>query len=173
MTRLLTAAALLLIAACSEPPRLDNEILAEAQILNLREPEQNIMSSGQPTEDQFRILAEAGIRHVINLRPLEEQEFDEASLVRSLDMEYHSIPVAGGPDVTRENAEALYQLLESIAGEPVVIHCATGNRVGALVALSAAEHDGMDVDGALAEGERWGLTSPRMVPVVREVLSAN
>jgi uncharacterized protein (TIGR01244 family) len=171
LSRLIATLGLVALAACSPAPTIDDDILGQAEIINLREPEQDIMSSGQPTAEQFQLLADAGVRHVINLRPLEEQEFDEASLVTSLGMAYHSIPVAGGPDITRANAQALYDLLESVAGEPVIIHCASGNRVGALIALSAQQHQGMDAEAAMAEGERWGLTSPRLAPVVRQVLS--
>ncbi len=167
----LVALCLALLAACSQEPTIDNDLLAGADILNLRQPEASIMSSGQPTEEQFSVLADAGVRHIINLRPRDEQDWDEGALVRSLGMEYHSIPVAGGAGVTRDNAQALYDLLESVSGEPVVIHCASGNRVGALIALSAQQHQGMDADSALQEGERWGLTSPRLTPVVRTRLT--
>jgi uncharacterized protein (TIGR01244 family) len=129
------------------------------------------MSSGQPTEDQFRVLADSGIQHVINLRPAGEQDWDEGAFVRSLNMEYHSIPVDTADGITRDNAESLYQLLESLEGQPVIVHCASGNRVGALVALSSAEHEGLDADAAMAKGEQWGLTSPRLTPVVRETLA--
>lgn len=161
------------LAGCSDTPELDSEILAQADIVNLRQPDANIMSSGQPTEEQFRILAESGVKHVINLRPAEEQQdFDEGALVRELNMGYHWVPVETAGGITRENAESLYQLLESLDGEPVIVHCASGNRVGALIALSSAEHEGLDMDAAMAKGEQWGLTSPRLTPVVRETLAS-
>jgi len=171
LLRILVTACLLALAACNPTPELDNDILAQADILNLLEPEPNVMSSGQPTEEQFQLLADAGVKHVINLRTPEEMEFDEGALVRSLDMEYHSIPVAVSSGITRENAQALFDLLEDLSGQPVVIHCASGQRVGALIALSAQQNEGMDADAAMEEGARWGLSSPRITPVVRSLLS--
>lgn len=171
LSRLLIALGLIALAACNPAPVLDNDVLAQADIVNLLAPEPNIMSSGQPTEEQFQLLAEAGVKHVINLRTPEEMEFDEGALVRSLDMEYHSIPVAVSSGITRQNAQALFDLLENLSGEPVVIHCASGQRVGALIALSAQQNQGLDADAAMQEGERWGLSSPRITPVVRSLLS--
>ena len=172
-SRLLIAFCLLTLAACSQTPQLDQDILGQAQVLNLRETQENVVAGGQPSEEQFQIIAQSGVRHVINLRPHEEQDFDEAEVVRSLNMEYHSIPVAGGAGVTRENAQALYDLLEELNGEPVIIHCASGNRVGALIALSSQQNQGMDAASALAEGQRWGLSSPRLIPVVEARLAEN
>ena len=162
---------LLVLAACNPPPELDSEVLAQADIMNLRAPEATIMSSGQPTEEQFQILADSGIKHIINLRTPEEMDWDEGALVRSLDMEYHSIPVAVSSGITRENAQALFDLLDGLAGEPVIIHCASGQRVGALIALSAQQNQGMDADAAMEEGRRWGLSSPRLTPVVSSILA--
>ena len=40
---------------------------------------------------------------------------------------------------------------------PVLIHCASGNRVGAMVALDEALNHGCDLDSALDQGRRAGL----------------
>jgi len=170
LTRTLVILGVLALAACSQEPTLDNDIIGQADIVNLLAPEENIVSGGQPTEEQFQVLADAGIRHVINLRTPQEMDFDEEALVESLGMEYHSIPVAVSAGITRDNAQELYDLLENFAGEPVVVHCASGQRVGALIALSAQQNQGMDAASALEEGQRWGLSSPRLTPVVRQVL---
>src|SRR5690606_38327465 len=42
---------------------------------------------------------------------------------------------------------------------PALVHCASGNRVGALAALRAAWLQGADEEAAIAEGRRWGLRS--------------
>ena len=83
-------------------------------------------------------------------------------------MQYHSIPVADANDITPANAEKLKQTLQSMGSEPALVHCASGNRVGALIALQHGLESG-DVDAAIAEGKRWGLT--RLEPVVRNALT--
>ena len=51
----------------------------------------------------------------------------------------------------------------------MLLHCASGNRVGALLALAAAE-DGASDDAALELGRRAGLGS--QVPTVEQVLQS-
>ena len=53
---------------------------------------------------------------------------------------------------------------------PVLLHCGSGNRVGALLALAAFHVDGRPADAALQYGLDSGLT--RLEPVVRDHLSA-
>ncbi|HJO11865.1 MAG: sulfur transferase domain-containing protein [Gammaproteobacteria bacterium] len=172
-TNLLIALMLLVITACSQSYELDRDIVGQAQVLNLSEPEGQILASGQPTEEQLRLLADAGVMHVINLRPVAEQEWDEEALATELNMQYYSIPVAGSAGVTRENAQSLFDLLARLEGQPALVHCASSNRVGALVAISAVQSDGIELESAIVEGQRWGLTSPRLEEAVRGVLAAN
>ena len=70
------------------------------------------------------------------------------------------------------NSNSLQELLAQFENEGVVVHCATGNRVGALISLSEFE-DGRSVDNSIIEGVRWGMTSERLQQVVRESLSSN
>ena len=77
----------------------------------------------------------------------------------------HSIsvaPIAGKGDITAANADALGALLDQ-HGDGVLLHCASGNRAGALLALGAARA-GMPAAEALALGRKAGLAS--LEPVV-------
>lgn len=162
-----------LLAACASNPAFDLGAVQAAEITNLRAPEGGILSSGQPTAAQLGVAARSGVRHVINLRTAgEEVAFNESEVVDSLGMEYHSIPVAGGAGINADNAQALADILADLNGQPVLIHCATGNRVGGLMALSSFA-DGASVDSAIEEGARWGMTSERLQAIVRESLSDN
>lgn len=143
-------------------------VLADADIGNLRQPESQRFVSGQPWPESFLAIKSAGILHVINLRPDEEMDgFDEAAAVESLGMQYHHLPVSGADDISFGNAEKLDAMLSEVGEQPVLLHCASGNRVGALMALRAAAA-GADLGSALSEGRRWGLT--RLEPVVRQRL---
>ena len=147
----------LLLAACAQTYRVDLAAIENAELMNYNQQENLVFSSGQPTQDQLPVLASAGIRHVISLRPASELDWDEAATVQSLGMQFHNIPVAGAGGVTTANARSLEDLLAELDGQPVLVHCASSNRVGALKAVSAHEA-GASVDAALAEGRGWGLT---------------
>lgn len=158
---------LLTVSANAQP--VDSEAINAADILNLAAPAENVLSSGQPSEQQLQILASSGVKHIINLRPASELDWDEEAYVKSLGMEYHSIPVAGAAGVSIENAQSLDALLKSLDGQPLLVHCASSNRVGALRALTASHSEGATLDAALASGKQWGLKS--LEPRVREILS--
>lgn len=157
----------LILAACGPRYLVDSEALEAAGIANFNAPQELIFASGQPSQDQFQTLAEAGIRHVISLRTDGEIDWDESSLVASAGMEFHSIPVAGADGVTSENAQSLEQLLAQLDGQPVLVHCGSSNRVGALRAMTARD-GGANLEDSLAEGRRWGMT--RMEETVRDIL---
>lgn len=126
---------------------------------NLANPESGFASGGQPGPVQLESAAKAGIRHVINLRaPSEDPGFDERAKVAELGLGYDVLPIAGSADLTRTNVERFDTLLAAHAGTPMLIHCGSGNRVGALMALRAGWLQGKSKAEALALGRRWGLT---------------
>ncbi len=134
---------------------------------NRADPLDNVTTSGQPTSGSLEALAESGYYTVIDLRGAQEDRgFDERSVVEDLGMTYFSLPVNGASGVTFENAELLDRLLSQVEG-PVLLHCGSGNRVGALLALRE-KLNGADSEAALALGLEAGLT--RLEPTVRERL---
>ncbi len=140
------------------------------EVLNLRQPAPNRYAAGQPEANAFAAFAEAGVEHVINLRPLTETpDFNEAAFVTQAGMAYYNIPIGGPSDLIRSNVLLIDRLLRQISDEKVLVHCASSNRVGALMALQAVWVEGASVEEALAIGKSWGLT--RLQPLVERLLS--
>jgi uncharacterized protein (TIGR01244 family) len=131
-------------------------------------PAENVLTGGRPTADALRQAQAQGVTRIVNLCPhSEDMGFDEPALVAALGMAYDNIPVAGGGDLSRDNAERLARSLAE-AGGPVLVHCMSSNRVGALFALKSHWIDGMSIDDALAVGRAHGLKA--MEPAVRALL---
>jgi len=128
-----------------------------------------LVVGGQPTLEQFETLAERGYTTVINLRSEAEmtEEIAGREAVENLGMEYVFIPVASPADLNRENVRLFADALEAADG-PTVVHCASGNRIGAIFALKAFYLDDMPAEEALEIGLASGLTS--LEPVVRQQL---
>lgn len=134
------------------------------------QPAPGLWVSGQPDAAQFAALKTAGFGRVINLRPLAETpDFDEAALLAALGLDYRHLPVSGPGDLDRARVAALDGLLAEPTDGPVLVHCATGNRVGALMALRAAWLGQQSEEQALAVGRAHGLT--RMEPAVAAILA--
>lgn len=129
------------------------------EILNARTPEPGILVGGQPTPEQLTEAAAAGYRTVVNLRgPGEGDGWDEASAAESLGLTYVTLPIASAKDIGVDNARRLAEVLE-VSERPILLHCGSGNRVGALLALKAHHLDGADPETALQIGLDAGLTS--------------
>ncbi|WP_339867259.1 fused DSP-PTPase phosphatase/NAD kinase-like protein [Pseudohongiella nitratireducens] len=142
--------------------------VVKTQIENLSQPAPSRFSSAQPSQQQLAELAAAGVKHIISLRPASELEWNEREVVESLGMTFHNVPVAVPDGINLESAEEFSRVLESIGGEPVLMHCASGNRVGAMVALKHGADTG-DLDTAVTLGKAWGMT--RLESMVREKLT--
>lgn len=156
-----TGMAGLLILCALSSPAMATELIRISNDLHV--------ADGQPDAQQLRDFARSGGKHVIDLRqPAEARGFDEAAAVSRAGMHYHSLPITGAAGLTRENVRRLDQLLNQVSGEPALLHCASGNRVGALMALRAGWLHDASPEEALAIGRRHGLTG--LQPEVERLL---
>lgn len=141
-----------------------------ATSIELREPRPGLYTAAQPAADDWTAIAARGVSTVIDLRaPGELKDRDEAAEVRAAGMRYVAIPVAGAGGIDDANARRLRAALEAANG-PVLVHCASGNRVGGLLALMEARSGTMTAEQALEFGRSAGMTSTEAR--VRELLDA-
>lgn len=125
---------------------------------------------GQPTASQLIDAKAMGLKQIINLRPVSEDAgFDEAATLADMAVGYHCLPISGRADLTLENVRHFDAMLAAVGDAPLLVHCASGNRVGALFALRAAWLQGAEPEVALQVGKTHGLTS--MLDAVTEILS--
>jgi len=143
--------------------------IASSGIAFLSAHAKGVYAAGQPSAEQYEILKSEGVKHVINLRPESETKGSEAPLVESLGMQFYALPIAGPADITPANAQIMSDLLNSVNDEPTLIHCASSNRIGALIALQKIVKGG-ELEAAIEEGRRWGLT--KLEAAVREQAAA-
>lgn len=137
-------------------------------IPNARTPADGIVSGGQPSAAQLAAAKAAGYRTVINLRHGSEPGVASWSkAVEAQGLAYHHLPIGGPAGVNKANAMAFGELIDS-AEKPAIVHCGSGNRIGALAALLAFHRDGKSGADALQIGRDWGLTG--LAPIVRMML---
>lgn len=118
------------------------------------------LTGGQPTADELRAAAHSGLQQVINIRTAGEfNGYDEAQLAHELGLVYHHFPIAGPKDLNFDTVLAFDRLLREAGEQKLLVHCASGNRIGALFALRAAWLQGADEASALEIGRHYGLTS--------------
>lgn len=140
-------------------------------IPNARVTKTGILVGGQPTPEQLKAIQEAGYRMVVTLRTeAEVGDEGEQAAVERLGLKYASIPVAGAEGLTEDNARALDKVLREMDVLPAVVHCATGERVSALMGLKAFVVDRLSAAAAIDLAKSLGLT--RLETALRERIAA-
>lgn len=133
---------------------------AVADVPNIHHPTTQHFTGGQPNASQLQAFHRLGVRHLVDLRPPEEApDLNGAAQTSRAGLAYYHIPIAGGDDLTRDHVAVLDTILKRIDGEKTLLHCASSNRVGAMMALHAAWHEGKNQQEALQLGRDYGMTS--------------
>ena len=146
----------------------DSGLAPLIDIRNARRVFPGILTGGQPTNAQLIEAQQKGFKTIINLRSAAEmQGSNEPEQVRALGMNYITIPVAGAGDINHLNSQRLVEALRDQKQHPVLVHCASGNRVGALFALDAAVGAALPIEQAIAVGKLAGMTGLEAVVRIR------
>ncbi len=131
----------------------------------------NVYFAGQPTATALRKAPARGIKVVVNLRTPQEMtrdvEFDERTLVEELEMGYVWIPMTAA-SLSVADADQLKEVLDGARG-PVLIHCRSAGRVGALWALYLSRHRGFSLEDAVERGRKAGLQNEVMIDLVKRI----
>lgn len=126
-------------------------------VQNYSRATEQIAISGLIGDGGVQTLAAHGFKTIIDLRTSTEGTADEKALVDLNGMNYINIPmtVAG---ISQEQLAAFTKAIET-AQAPVLIHCGSGNRAGAMWA-SYQISKGVDPEIALAAGRKAGMRPP-------------
>lgn len=117
--------------------------MSTEEIYNYRKVNDQLITGGQPNEEQLKAVANEGFNTVINLATINPSYSleDEDGLVRSLGMTYHHIPV-NWANPTESDFAAFETLMQQASQEKTLIHCAANFRVTAFYSLYALKHLG-------------------------------
>ena len=130
--------------------------LEHTDIPYLNQLDETTWTAGQPSPEQLDAAKAAGLQSIVNLCPTGECGWDEQAKVEALGLPYVQIPVAAASDLSPDNAAILAQAISELP-KPVLVHCASSNRVGALFALKAHLIDEAAPADALDYGRKAGL----------------
>jgi uncharacterized protein (TIGR01244 family) len=153
-----------LLLAGSEPPAA----LDQAAIPNYKLLRKGLAVGGKPSPDALRQLKTQGFKTVIDLRTEGEGLAEEKAILEEQGLRYVSVPMTAAT-LKLDDALAVKRVLDDESTGPVLLHCHSSNRVGAVIAVLAA-HSGKPLDEALDEGRAAGLTSPVLVDAVKRVV---
>ena len=141
-------------------------------IYNYQFLNENLSTSGMPTAEQMKEVAEAGTQVVINLAPaiVKDALPNEDSLVKSLGMEYVHIPVEWNKP-TKQNLEDFFAAMDEHQGEKVLVHCQANYRASSFVMLYRVLKLGWKKEEAIPVMEK--MWNPEDFPVWQNFIDEN
>jgi uncharacterized protein (TIGR01244 family) len=131
-------------------------------------PLPGLATAGQPQEAAWSRLAEAGYRTVVDLRAAEEPRgHDEPEAVRAAGLDYVAIPVSQ-PTLGDSEFDEFRKVVGAPERRPILVHCATSNRVGALLLPYFALDEGMPLPEATRLAQQAGLRNAELQGIAVE-----
>jgi protein tyrosine phosphatase (PTP) superfamily phosphohydrolase (DUF442 family) len=124
---------------------------AVEDICNYFAVSQTLSTSGQPTQEHFKIIQKSGYTAVINLATgdfIESPLENEAAIVVGLGMKYHHIPVDFS-NPTSEDFNQFVKTMQNLADDRVWVHCFLNARASAFVYKYRISELGEDREKAL------------------------
>jgi protein tyrosine phosphatase (PTP) superfamily phosphohydrolase (DUF442 family) len=115
-------------------------------------------TGGQPTDQAFARVAASGFRSVLSLRTSGEgiDLKKERSLVEKTGLRYFNIPVVSSAP-RAEQADEFIKLVKEKPNHPMLINCASANRVGAFMMIYRVLEQNWSEEKALDEALKIGL----------------
>jgi uncharacterized protein (TIGR01244 family) len=159
----------LMFALAGSPAEVPAAVDA-AEIPNYRVMRPGLAAAGQPSLEALAKLKAMGFATVVNLRTEQEGTKDEEAAVKAAGLKYVSVPVTA-ESLSAKDVDAVAAVLADPAAGPVLLHCKTSNRVGAVWALLQVR-EGKPLAEAEEAGRAAGLTSPVLLEAVRRVANA-
>ena len=134
-------------------------------------PLPGLATGGQPAADHVAALAKAGFTTVLDLRAADEERgFDEGAAMKSSGLRYVRVPVT--PATLDDSVFVeVRRLMTETGGKGVFVHCASGNRVGAVLIPWLVLDQGWDIERAVSTARAGGLKSAELEAKARDYVA--
>ena len=145
---------------------------APAGVSNYTRVDATVACAGATPVQALPELKRDGFASVINFRLAEEQgaNIEESkAMAAKVGLRYIHLPLR---TPTAEIADAFLKAVADPANQPVYIHCASANRVGAMWFIKRVKLDGWDTGRAMKEAEAIGLRSENLKAFALEYVGA-
>ena len=135
-----------------------------AGVTNFVRLETTVACAGATKAEAVPELKKMGFASIINLRQASEPDANvdaEAAAAKTAGINFFNIPFSGqSPDPAV--ADKFLTTITTPGNEPAYIHCAAGNRAGAMWMIKRLAVDHWDTERAYTEAAALGLTSPAL-----------
>ena len=118
------------------------------------------MLCGQPSAAEFADAKKRGIKTVITLREKSEIDWDEAAVLEQLGLNFYQLGFRAPDSLSPAIIEKTVTIMGDPKRTPVMLHCASANRVGALWLAHRVLNDKISIETARKEAKIVGLRTP-------------
>lgn len=132
-----------------------------------------VFLSGQPFADDLRLAQQGGIKTVVSLRFPEELDWQEAKVAERLGLAFHNVPFKKPETLTDEVFDQTRVLLNDPSQRPLLLHCSSANRVGAVWLAHRVLDVGLSMSKAEDEAARVGLKSADYLQKAKDYIARN
>jgi protein tyrosine/serine phosphatase len=120
--------------------------------------DERLYRGGRPNQDGIYMLREKGIKTVITLQGPSSARSSEAQLVKTLGMDFVTIPMSVDEVPADEDILLFMNYVLDPEKQPIFVHCASGrDRTGVLVAVYRVLVYGWGPKEAYDEAKRYGF----------------
>ena len=126
--------------------------------------------ASQPFPDDLRLVQQGGVKTVVSLRFPNEIEWDEATVAQGYGLAFVEVPFKTPETLTGEVFDKTRMLLSDQAKKPLLLHCSTANRVGAIWMVHRVLDDGLALVDAEEEAAKVGLKSPEYLAKAQDYI---
>ena len=136
--------------------------------------DENFATGAQPGGDAYAKAAANGFRSVVSFRTANEglDLARERTKVETAKMRFYNIPViSSAPEPAQ--ADDFRRLARDKANHPMLVTCASANRVGAFMMILRVVDQGWSEEKALREAVRIGLTSDKLKRFAQDYIAAH
>ena len=164
----------------AEPPKANPMRLEQTQkFLSADVPrvlclDENFATGGQPGGGAYAKAAASGFRSVLSLRAASEgiDLLRERAQVENTKMRYYNIPVNSSSPRAAQ-ADEFLRIARDKANHPMLVNCATANRVGAFMMILRVVEQGWSEEKALEEAIKIGLRGDELKKFAKDYITSH
>jgi protein tyrosine phosphatase (PTP) superfamily phosphohydrolase (DUF442 family) len=134
--------------------------------------DENFATGGQPTSDAYGKAAASGFISVLSLRTAGEgvDLVKERARVENRKLRYFNVPVASSSPRAAQ-ADEFLRITRNKANHPMLVTCATANRVGAFMMILRVVEQGWSEEKALNEAIKIGLRGEELKKFAKDYIA--
>src|SRR4030095_6517323 len=127
---------------------------------------------GHPAREAYAKAAASGFKSILSLRTANEgiDLARERSQVESNKLRYFNIPV-NSSSPRPEQADEFLRIARDKANHPMLVNCATANRVGAFMMIFRVVDQGWSEEKALEEATKIGLRGEELKKFAKDYIA--